>query len=121
MSGIGLGLPISRRAAAKGAGRAAPRRDVRASASAAAREPREGNVDGQFYVDHTCINCDTCRWMAPDTFATVGAGSAAVAQPADSEQRIAAIQATLSCPTCALCCLCMQLCPFEVCIGRTAE
>ncbi|KAL8129657.1 hypothetical protein V2J09_018812 [Rumex salicifolius] len=29
------------------------------------RKSRPQNVAGEFYVDHTCINCDTCRWMAP--------------------------------------------------------
>ncbi|XP_015064361.1 uncharacterized protein LOC107009532 [Solanum pennellii] len=28
-----------------------------------ARRPQ--NVSGEFFVDHTCIDCDTCRWMAP--------------------------------------------------------
>ena len=63
------------------------------------RDPREGNVDGQFFVDHTCIDCDTCRWMAPDSFARVGSQSAVFKQPIDRSGRIAAIQATLSCPT----------------------
>lgn len=29
------------------------------------RTPRPENVEGAFYVDHTCIDCDTCRMMAP--------------------------------------------------------
>lgn len=28
------------------------------------KERRPQNVAGEFYVDHTCIDCDTCRWMA---------------------------------------------------------
>ncbi len=28
----------------------------------------EGNVDGQFYVDSNCIDCDLCRQTAPDNF-----------------------------------------------------
>jgi ferredoxin len=27
-----------------------------------------GNVDGQFYVDSNCIDCDLCRQTAPDNF-----------------------------------------------------
>eukprot|EP00892_Ulva_mutabilis_P002630 jgi/Ulvmu1/12368/UM009_0014.1 len=65
----------------------------------ATKDPRAGNVDGQFFVDHTCIDCDTCRWMAPDSFARVGNGSAVVKQPDTRDGRIAAMQATLSCPT----------------------
>ena len=26
------------------------------------------NVDGSFYVDSTCIDCDLCRQTAPDNF-----------------------------------------------------
>jgi ferredoxin len=26
------------------------------------------NVEGAFYVDNTCIDCDACRQMAPDNF-----------------------------------------------------
>ena len=28
----------------------------------------EGNVDGHFYVDSNCIDCDLCRQTAPDNF-----------------------------------------------------
>ena len=28
----------------------------------------ESNVDGQFYVDTNCIDCDLCRQTAPDNF-----------------------------------------------------
>jgi len=35
-------------------------------ASSARRLPT--NVPGDFFVDQTCIDCDTCRWMAPETF-----------------------------------------------------
>ena len=67
----------------------------------AAKEPRQGNVKGQFFVDSTCIDCDTCRWMAPGSFSRVGSGSAVTQQPETREERIQAIRATLSCPTCA--------------------
>ncbi|HZC81910.1 MAG TPA: ferredoxin, partial [Nitrospiraceae bacterium] len=26
------------------------------------------NIDGSFFVDSTCINCDTCRQLAPKSF-----------------------------------------------------
>jgi len=26
------------------------------------------NVPGEFFVDSTCIDCDTCRQLAPATF-----------------------------------------------------
>ncbi|GLC46394.1 hypothetical protein PLESTB_001520600 [Pleodorina starrii] len=63
------------------------------------RVPREENVAGSFFVDRTCIDCDTCRWMAPATFSRVGAQSAVVAQPTDRAGRVQALKALLSCPT----------------------
>eukprot|EP00884_Botryococcus_braunii_P021475 jgi/Botrbrau1/8010/Bobra.384_2s0032.1 len=68
------------------------------------RNPRPENVEGSFYVDHTCIDCDTCRWMAPDVFGRVGDQSAVVAQPSTSEGRVQALQALLSCPTFSIPC-----------------
>jgi ferredoxin len=57
------------------------------------------NVVGDFFVDSTCIDCDTCRQLAPAVFAE-GDGFAYVhAQPGDSESRRAAFRALLSCPT----------------------
>ena len=35
-------------------------------ANASRRLPH--NAPGDFFVDSTCIDCDTCRWMAPATF-----------------------------------------------------
>jgi len=28
----------------------------------------EGSVDGKYYVDTECIDCDVCRQVAPDFF-----------------------------------------------------
>ncbi|CAL8463636.1 g3170 [Coccomyxa elongata] len=63
------------------------------------REARPENVDGEFYVDHTCIDCDTCRWIAPEFYGRVGSQSAMTAQPQSQEDRILSFQALLSCPT----------------------
>ncbi len=58
----------------------------------------DSNVPGNFYVDATCINCDTCRQLAPLSFEEVGDYSAVSRQP-DSESRIhQAYQALLACP-----------------------
>ena len=29
---------------------------------------RSQNISGDLYVDSSCIDCDTCRWMAPEIF-----------------------------------------------------
>lgn len=60
---------------------------------------RPQNINGDFYVDTTCIDCDTCRWMAPDIFIEDGEQSAVYHQPENEAERIAALQALLSCPT----------------------
>ncbi|MGI2906643.1 MBL fold metallo-hydrolase [Tolypothrix sp. VBCCA 56010] len=60
---------------------------------------RPENVSGDFYVDTSCIDCDTCRWMAPEVFVEVGEQSAVHHQPANEAQRLTALQALLACPT----------------------
>ncbi|MBD2196690.1 MULTISPECIES: MBL fold metallo-hydrolase [Calothrix] len=60
---------------------------------------RSENVHGDFYVDNTCIDCDTCRWMAPEVFHSIDEQSAVYHQPTNSTERLAALQALLSCPT----------------------
>src|SRR6516164_4960496 len=57
------------------------------------------NVPGDFFVDSTCIDCDTCRQLAAAVFAE-GPGHAFVhRQPATPEARRQALQALVSCPT----------------------
>lgn len=62
------------------------------------RKRLEANVAGDFFVDRTCINCDTCRQLAPDSFEEVGDYSAVVRQPKTTEQSRRAYHALLSCP-----------------------
>lgn len=68
-------------------------------AQTGSRDARPENVDGAFFVDHTCIDCDTCRMMAPETYSRSGEQSAVHAQPTTKVGRIRALQALLSCPT----------------------
>jgi glyoxylase-like metal-dependent hydrolase (beta-lactamase superfamily II)/ferredoxin len=63
---------------------------------------RPENVDGNFYVDSTCIDCDTCRWMAPTVFHDIGDQSAVCHQPANATEQLQAMQALLSCPTASI-------------------
>lgn len=62
------------------------------------RKRLDSNVAGNFYVDATCINCDTCRQLAPDSFEEIGEYSAVSRQPGDEAQVHRAYQALLSCP-----------------------
>jgi glyoxylase-like metal-dependent hydrolase (beta-lactamase superfamily II)/ferredoxin len=56
------------------------------------------NVDGHFFVDTTCINCDTCRQLAPAVFADQGQFSYVYNQPASKDEAQNAMRALLSCP-----------------------
>lgn len=57
------------------------------------------NVPGSFFVDDTCIDCDTCRQVAPLTFVDAGGHSAVQVQPEESAALSAAARALLCCPT----------------------
>ncbi len=58
----------------------------------------DSNVAGNFFVDATCINCDTCRQLAPTSFEEVGKFSAVTTQPIDDGSTHQAYQALLACP-----------------------
>jgi len=60
---------------------------------------RPENISGNFYVDSTCIDCDTCRWMAPEVFTEVGEQSAVYQQPTNETAEMRSLAALLSCPT----------------------
>lgn len=57
------------------------------------------NAPGNFFVDTTCINCDTCRQLAPTTFQDAGEYSSVFHQPETDEEVLAATRALLCCPT----------------------
>ncbi len=57
------------------------------------------NVPGDFFVDDTCIDCDTCRQLAPAVFADAGDYSFVHAQPKNAETQRSAFRALLACPT----------------------
>ena len=63
---------------------------------------RTENVSGDLYVDSTCIDCDTCRWMAPEVFHRAHDQSAVYHQPHSPEERLLALQALLACPTASI-------------------
>ncbi len=57
------------------------------------------DAPGDFFVDSTCIDCDTCRQLAPAVFAE-GPGHAFVRrQPATPDDRRRALHALVCCPT----------------------
>jgi len=60
---------------------------------------RSENISGDFYVDSSCIDCDTCRWMTPEVFTRAEGMSAVYHQPTDEAERLRSLQALLACPT----------------------
>ena len=63
------------------------------------------NVSGDFFVDSTCIDCDTCRQIAPQVFGEAPGTSFVKAQPVGPSDRRVALQALLACPTGSIGCL----------------
>ena len=56
------------------------------------------NASGNFFVDSTCINCDTCRQLAPASFVENGEFSSVYHQPGGARELHQAYQALLACP-----------------------
>jgi glyoxylase-like metal-dependent hydrolase (beta-lactamase superfamily II)/ferredoxin len=60
------------------------------------------NVPGPFFVDSTCIDCDTCRQLAPQVYLEDGDYSVVFHQPQNAEEERAALHALLACPTASI-------------------
>ncbi|MHA2502992.1 MAG: MBL fold metallo-hydrolase, partial [Candidatus Kariarchaeaceae archaeon] len=56
-------------------------------------------VGGEFFVDATCINCDTCRQLAPATFDEEDDYSFVYSQPSTQGEIQLAMRAVIACPT----------------------
>ena len=62
-----------------------------------------GNAPGDLYVDDGCIDCDTCRTLAPAVFGDSARGTAIVRrQPRSLDEHHRARLALVSCPTSAI-------------------
>jgi glyoxylase-like metal-dependent hydrolase (beta-lactamase superfamily II)/ferredoxin len=60
------------------------------------------NAPGLFYVDRSCIDCDTCRRVAPEVFAEGDGHSFVATQPETAEARRRALRALVACPTASI-------------------
>ncbi len=60
------------------------------------------NAPGDFYVDRTCIDCDTCRCIAPSVFEEGDGHSFVRAQPGTGADRRRALMALVACPTASI-------------------
>src|SRR5437879_2227234 len=57
------------------------------------------NVPGDFFVDSTCIDCDTCRQIATQIFGEAAESAFVHQQPHTMADRRSALHALVSCPT----------------------
>jgi ferredoxin len=71
---------------------------------ASAAKRLSSNADGDLFVDDSCIDCGTCRWMAPESFNQdeTGEYSRVHRQPGNEHERRRALQALVSCPVSAI-------------------
>jgi glyoxylase-like metal-dependent hydrolase (beta-lactamase superfamily II) len=61
------------------------------------------NVPGEWFVDASCIDCDTCRQIAPDVFAQSRSDLSYVArQPVSDPARHRSAMALVACPTASI-------------------
>ena len=61
------------------------------------------NAPGDFYVDASCIDCDTCRHVAPGVFArSAGEQSFVARQPSGPDEALRAAMALVACPTASI-------------------
>jgi glyoxylase-like metal-dependent hydrolase (beta-lactamase superfamily II)/ferredoxin len=60
------------------------------------------NVEGDFFVDSSCIDCDACRLIAPTVFRDTGDQSAVFHQPETADELLRAQQALITCPTASI-------------------
>lgn len=60
----------------------------------------EGSIDGKYYVDSSCIDCDVCRTTAPNNFqANEDEGFSFVfKQPGNDEEEEQCQEALEACP-----------------------
>jgi glyoxylase-like metal-dependent hydrolase (beta-lactamase superfamily II)/ferredoxin len=60
------------------------------------------NVEGDFFVDESCIDCDACRQIAPASFRDHGGQSSVYKQPHNPGERHRAFMALVACPTASI-------------------
>src|SRR4029077_4697843 len=60
------------------------------------------NVEGDFFLDDSCIACDACRQIAPETFRAHGDQSSVGHQPESQDAIDRAMMALVACPTASI-------------------
>jgi glyoxylase-like metal-dependent hydrolase (beta-lactamase superfamily II)/ferredoxin len=72
------------------------------SAMAQIDERLPENIQGDFFVDATCIDCDACRQIAPAVFRDHGGQSSVYHQPQNPGELHRALMALVACPTASI-------------------
>jgi glyoxylase-like metal-dependent hydrolase (beta-lactamase superfamily II)/ferredoxin len=62
------------------------------------------NVPGDYFVDTSCIDCDTCRQIAPETYGRHDAAGQTIVlrQPETDAERLRAAMGLVACPTASI-------------------
>ncbi len=60
------------------------------------------NIGDDFFVDASCIDCNTCRWVAPASFDRADGYSRVYHQPTTEAERLRAAKALIACPVSAI-------------------
>jgi glyoxylase-like metal-dependent hydrolase (beta-lactamase superfamily II)/ferredoxin len=60
------------------------------------------NAPGSFFVDRSCIDCETCYTLVPEVFADARGHSRVERQPATAAERWRAQMALVACPTASI-------------------
>lgn len=60
------------------------------------------NREGEYFVDQSCINCDTCRQVSPDVFGEIEGRACVANQPSNEIEQKSALRALVCCPVGAI-------------------
>lgn len=60
------------------------------------------NIEGNYFVDSTCIDCGACRRFSPSVFGETGDYSFVYRQPKTDREEMEAQRALLACPTASI-------------------
>lgn len=82
--------------------RCCPEQDYNYDGSPLMADPNRSvveNIPGEFFVDDTCIDCDTCRQLAPQVFGETATHAFVRSQPQQEDERRRALWSLVCCPT----------------------
>ncbi len=63
------------------------------------KKRHSANIEGDFFVDDSCIDCDACRGLAPEIYEREDDQSIVFHQPDNDKERYEALIGLIACPT----------------------